>query len=200
MSKMPQKDSWKLPELLLRNGYPDFLALNSWQTLSSALVPRLSSLQALAEEETNRLSSKPGSIIEKRDGLFTVLLGDPRVLYYELLEDPSRFEEGVSDLIQQLVSGARSLESLSTDEMQLLDRAVVDWTRPRHRTSASSQPSLESNVSQPAVEYLSREEAVADPEVDLEYREDGQHVPILEGTATPEIPTEAPSTFWWRTT
>jgi len=136
---------------------------------------------------------------ERQSGLFTALLGDPKVLYYEILEDPERFEDGVSDLVQQLVAGARTLESLTRDEHNLLDRATLDWSTPRHRTPGSAEPRPISRDSvPPAVEHLTYEDALADPAVELEYSEDGRHVPILEGSAAPDIPGEAPETFWWR--
>lgn len=66
----------------------------------------------------------------KRDGLFAALLKDPRVLLQDLLDSPSKYEDGVASLLQDLVGGRRSLEDLSPAEMQLLDRAVLDYTRP----------------------------------------------------------------------
>lgn len=67
----------------------------------------------------------------KRSGLFLDLVGDPQVLYQDLLEDPNRYEEGVSNLLQDLTSGQRSIDELSKTEMHLLDRAVLDFNQPK---------------------------------------------------------------------
>lgn len=130
-------------------------------------------------------------------GLFEAMIGDPRVLYYELLEDPTRFEEGTSELVQQLVAGARSLSSLNQQEMYLLDRAVLDWTKPRHSSPGPVATSSRTSPPLPAaLAHLTREELLDDPGVELEYREDGQHMPVID--LAPEIPMERPTTFWWR--
>lgn len=194
---MSKRDSTRLSNTLLENGYPDFLALNSWQALQPALVPTFKSVSDLARDALEAERHRPASTIGKQDGLFAALLGDPRILYYELMEDPSRFEEGVSDLTQQLVSGARSMQSLAPDEVEMLNRAVIDWTRPRHRSLPSKPSNLESSDSPSAADYLTMEEALADPDVELEYSEDGRHMPIFEDSPGPDIPDEAPPTFWW---
>jgi hypothetical protein len=132
--------------------------------------------------------------------LFDALVGDPRVLYYELMEDPSRFEEEVATLVQQIVSGQKPYESLSSTEKTLLDRATLDWARTRHQKPKAPSPisSKSPAPTQPeAVQHLTRAEAVSDPSVELEYREDGRHVP-LQTTPEPDIP--AAPTFWWRKT
>lgn len=48
------------------------------------------------------------------------------------------------------------------------------------------------------MQHLTYEDALTDPDVELEYSEDGRHVPILKSSAAPDIPGESPQTFWWR--
>jgi hypothetical protein len=67
----------------------------------------------------------------KREGLFSALLGDPEILLHDLLSDPSKYEEGVSNLVQDLASGQRSINDLEPHEMELLDRATIDFSQPR---------------------------------------------------------------------
>lgn len=176
---------------------PDYLgssALSSLMPLRPLPVSTYLSLVALAQSAPHTppvsSASRP-----RGSGLFETLLGDPRALYQEVLEDPNRFEEGVIELSQQLVSGATSLDALTSMEKDLLDRAVLDWSRPRHSSPGpSAQPSSTSSGVPEEVE-LSYAEAMDDPDVELEYREHGPPVPL---SLTPDLLTEAPPTFWWR--
>lgn len=129
------------------------------------------------------------------NGLFETLLGDPLVLYQEVLEDPNRFEDGVVELVQQLVSGATSLDALTSMEKDLLDRAVLDWSRPRHSSPGPGAKPSGISSSVPEEVELSYAEAMDDPDVELEYREHGPPVPL---SLTPDLLTETPPTFWWR--
>jgi hypothetical protein len=67
----------------------------------------------------------------KPTGLFSAMVGDPDVLYQDLLDNPSRYEEGVSSLLLGLTSGERRISDISKQEMELLDRAVLDLGQPR---------------------------------------------------------------------
>ena len=158
------------------------------------LAPRFPSLFALAE--SHRLAGE--SAKPKSPGLFDALVGDPRVLYYELMEDPSRFEEETATLVQQMVSGQKQYENLSSAERTMLDRATLDWARSRHQKPTTPPGSSKPRApAQPeAVRHLTRADAIADPSVELEYREDGQHVPIQHTSSALDIPK--PPTNWWR--
>lgn len=59
------------------------------------------------------------------------LLGDPKVLMQDVLSDPDKYEEEVFSLTQDLASGRRAMSDLKEHEMQLLDRATIDFTQPR---------------------------------------------------------------------
>jgi hypothetical protein len=162
------------------------------------LAPSFPSLDALAE--SSRLHEERGKRTSQE--LFSALVGDPRVLYYELMEDPSRFEEEAATLIQQMVSGQKPYTSLSSAERNLLNRATLDWARTRHpkptTPPGSSKPPVP--VRHEAVAHLTRAEAVADPSVELEYREDGKHMPVDTGGAYPDAPIPKAPTHWWRKT
>jgi len=47
------------------------------------------------------------------------------------LNDPSRYEESVSELLQSLMSGKKKLQDLDSAEKQMLDNAVVDFSTVR---------------------------------------------------------------------
>lgn len=89
----------------------------------------------------------------------------------DLLRDPSKYEEGVSELLQELVGGRRTLESLSAEEMQVLDRATIDLNRSSSRTpskdsgasSPKTKPGASSESSEEEIpEELTAEELVPD--------------------------------------
>jgi hypothetical protein len=108
---------------------------------------------------------------KKQEGLFTALVGDPKVIMADLLSHPSKYEEGVYDLLLELVAGRRSLQQLNENEQQLLDRAVVDFNSTEH-APAPPQPPKEA----------------AKPELGEE-REIEYHEPVA--TSVTEVP------YWW---
>jgi cell division septation protein DedD len=62
----------------------------------------------------------------------------------DLLRSPEKYEPGVAELLQELVSGHKSLSSLADSEMAVLDRATLDFNR-----SSSKKPSETSTPSSP---------------------------------------------------
>jgi hypothetical protein len=166
-----------------------FLAPKAWLPSLSLLTPRMPTLSSLARSAAlNEERAKPSAA--GSGGLFDVLLGDPKLLYRELLEDPSRFEPGVLDLVLSLVSGQQDQAALNPTEKELLNRATLDWARPRHRPSGGTSVV----VSPPgaAVEHLTQPDAD-----ELEYRADGSIGPL--DTSPEVIPDEVPTTLWWQT-
>lgn len=118
---------------------------------------------------------------ERRKGLFEALISDERVLYHGLLEDPERYEEGTSELLQQLVSGQKSKEELSDEELELLDRATLEFAsaaRPKSHSNRRPAPT-------PRQEKLSPPE-----EAELIYQEHGPSIKEMD------IPN-SPPTRWW---
>jgi hypothetical protein len=162
-------------------------------TLLAPRAPTLFSLARSAQlREAAEQSRKRPS--ESAKGLFECLVGEPRALYYEMLEDPSRFEEGAVELVQMLVTGQRQSSSLSPAERTLLDHATLDWARPRHRHAGGST-SGETPVRSEAIDHLTFQDLLDDPNVDLVQNEDGTLSPL---EPEPVVPEEKPDTFWWR--
>jgi hypothetical protein len=52
---------------------------------------------------------------------------------HDLLSNPEKYEDGVAELVQELHSGAKSLDQLSEPEKDLLDRATIDFNSPNRR-------------------------------------------------------------------
>jgi hypothetical protein len=48
----------------------------------------------------------------------------------DLLRCPNKYEEDVFPLAQQLVTGSKQLSELTENERDMLDRAVIDFSRP----------------------------------------------------------------------
>lgn len=101
--------------------------------LLAPTFPTLSALATVKEESQPTPASS--------SGLFQALLRDPTVLLQSLLDDPTRYEEGVGVVVQDLVSGRRKFEELSPAESTLLDRATIDFAQPvRRKTAAAPVP------------------------------------------------------------
>lgn len=198
MPKKSPNSSAAFSSRLLEAGYPDFLALKELQPLSPPTPPTLQPFPnffELAEEEAQRLSTK---LPERRPGerrLFEALLGDPKVLYLEYLEDPSRFDEETGELVQQLSHGALHLKDLNQEQMQLLDLATLEYAAPRRSRKPFDETKSTSEQSRMVMEHLTRREALDDPDIELEYREDGNHTPIMSSVEMPNL--EGPPTRWW---
>jgi hypothetical protein len=100
------------------NNLPPSLAL---------LAPTFPTFSALVA----RVSQPPNET--KRDGLFSALLRDPKILLQDLLVNPEKYEDGVASLVQELVSSNRGLDDLNSNEMELLDRATLDFSQVARR-------------------------------------------------------------------
>lgn len=74
-------------------------------------------------------------------------------MFQDMLRDPAKYEDGVSDLLVELVSGQKKLPDLSPEETALLDRATIDLSRPSS-TKPSPRPerSLEKTAQKPSSE------------------------------------------------
>ena len=101
-------------------------------------------------ELTQTPSDSPRS--SRRQGLFDSLIGDPHVMFDDLLRDPSKYEEGVAELLMSLVSGRRKLIDLSPTEMEALDRATLDFNRLSSLPKPDKPPetSLETKTPKPS--------------------------------------------------
>jgi hypothetical protein len=121
--------------------------------------------------------SKP----ERAKGLFESLIADPRVLFHGLLESPENYESGVSELLQNLVSGRQKRGELTPMELELLDRATVEFASAKRPKPHGGPPPLK---------QVETKKLTPPEEVELVYSEKGRHTPDVE------IP-ESPPTHWW---
>lgn len=121
------------------------------------LAPTFPTLSALATTK-----EKPQPTSTSSNGLFQALLRDPAVLLQGLLDDPTRYEEGVGAVVQDLVSGRRKFEDLSPAESTLLDRATIDFAQPvRRKTAAAPVPTRRGVPSAPKPKPPSKAPSVA---------------------------------------
>ncbi len=195
MQKKSKSSLRELPQELRAIGYPDFLALNTWSSLeANPQTPTFPTFSELVkkEEEDQR---KPKTVRQK--GLFEALIGDPRILYQELLEDPNRFDSDAAQVIQELSVGIRQLSDLTHAELELLNEATLDFSRPR-RPQPSSKPIVrKSPEMSTAAKHLAQDASLADPGVELVHHEGAKPTLLSEETAL-VMPSDRPSTFWWR--
>jgi|SRR5688572_29259070 len=104
-------------------------------------------------------------------GLFSTLVGHPEHMLDDLLRDPEKYEEGVAELLQSLVAGSKSLQRLSMEERDLLDRATLDLNRSSYKkpsppladSSAPKTPEKSSESSSEEKEEGLPKEKVAQP-------------------------------------
>jgi len=178
----------------------DWLSSNA-PSLASIQLPRLTPFQPpppptfpdlfqLAEEAAQQTTPSP----VRNEGLFAALIGDPMVLYQELLEDPERFDPEAAELLQLFAAGQKKLDELTPGERTLLDLAVIDFASPRTPPPKPELPPEPKKAKLPdALEHiLTEQDAMDNPSVDIEWHEGGRLIPILD------VPDEAPPTHWWR--
>lgn len=119
------------------------LELPFLKPLSSPSFQKFPTLYELANE--TQQTQRPREV-----GLFEGLLGNPAVLYEDVLKSPGKYDERVSQVLAELTSGSKNLSALSTEERGLLDQAVLDYSQvsrkpvtPTPRASVSSSTSKE---------------------------------------------------------
>lgn len=128
---------------------------------------------------------KPGP----KQELFAALIGDARELFQELLDDPSRFEPEVAELLQQIINGRRRFEDMDKMERGLLNRAAVDFAQMQSPAPKREGPKEAPRAGLPAAAAAA---SSADEEPELEWSERGRAVAVA-----PDLPKDAP-TFWWK--
>lgn len=112
--------------MVAKSSHP-LMQLMGVQPVLPAPFPTLDELMTPATESVSASSSTPG--------LFSNLVGDPAILLNDLVRDPKKYDPGVEILLQELLSGQKSLKTLDRDDMEMLDRATLDLSR-----SSSSEP------------------------------------------------------------
>jgi hypothetical protein len=70
----------------------------------------------------------------RRPGLFETYVGMPEVMLTDLLDDPDKYQAGVSEILHLLIGDAKKLDSLSPGETELLDQAVLDYMKPKSKS------------------------------------------------------------------
>jgi hypothetical protein len=173
MSKNTQRGSERSStEPISRSSAKDYLDSFRQSILKRSTLPPLESYRTSSESV-----GAMGQVAEKaapRKGLFESLIGDPRVLFYDLLDAPDSFEPGTAELLQELISG-KPQESLTKEQASLLDRATLVYASVKKPKPTKG---LESRGMPEAAKMASRDEE-DEPEVTI-----------------PELPTGP--TFWWR--
>ncbi len=119
-------------------------------------------------------------------GLFESLVADPRVLFHGLLESPESYESGVSELLQNLVSGRKKREELTPEESLLLDRATVEF-------AAGKRPKQDGGAAPQSRAARTPKSMTPPEEAELIYSARGPHIPA----AVADAPVKAPS-LWWK--
>ena len=193
MPKKSENSSPDSPQGYPSIRFPSFLALNTSKGYEAPQPPTFPKFFDLVQNET---SAQDAPKKPRATGLFSALIGDVRILYQELLEDPGRFDERAAELLQNLSSGGQQLSTLTPEEMDVLDAATLDYARPRRSQPSSETKSKRLPEEPTAVKYLTRREALEDPSVPLVYNEGGGFTPLSEESSS--LPIERPSTFWWK--
>jgi len=146
------------------------------------MAPRFPTFLELVGESVAERSPEPSK------ELFEALMADPRVLFQELLEDPSRFDEGVAELLQEIITGTKKFSELSRTDRDLLNHATIDFATNKRPTPEQHPPSGH----QAGQRADAAQAAMSSADVpELEWRESGHHMHEVSRAVS-----SAP-TFWW---
>lgn len=108
-----------------REAWPGASALISLMPLPSPQTPTFPRFSEVIGE-TARVEPP------KKRGLFLDLVGRPEVLLHDYLDNPERYgQPELYPLLQDLVTGTKSLDSLTDPEMRILDAATVDFSQAK---------------------------------------------------------------------
>lgn len=119
-----------------------------------------------------------GAPPEKRD-LYGNLIGDHLVLFQDVLDRPEDYEEGLPELLTELING-KKLDELDPMQRDMLNRAAIDFvqTPARRQKPVTQGPPVKQPVPDAVAAALG------------EHDSDGE---------SPDIPA-GPPTFWWTRT
>jgi hypothetical protein len=120
-------------------------------------------------------------------GLFASLVGDPTVLFDDLLRSPEKYEPQVEGLLLELMTGRKRLQDLPTEDREVLDRATLDWNRKTSSSPPSNSPttSSETELQKTSSEDSEKPKKERDPEPEREIPSD-------------LLPDEELIPFWFR--
>ena len=179
------KDASGISSLDLRStSSAQSLAPISLMQLLGPQPPRFPTFLELIRQQTK----KETPATTERRGLFKQLLGEPSILYNDLLDDPDKYEDGVAQLLLLLIGGKTSLDQLTMKEHHLLDRATLDFNRATDKKPRS----LTSQLPKPLPTTDSGEEP------DIEYHEHMKACQPPMPAHEPDQPLSGNSSFWWK--
>jgi hypothetical protein len=143
---------------------PSFLALPTLRSL-----PRLEPLCFPTFKELVKEHQLTQEMPRRQDpGLFQALLGaQPQILHAALVDDPDMFDPRTAALLLELMTGRRTVASLSPEEMNLLNAATAEFAQ--HRKPPAKLKEL---LRQPAPLDADQSDD-SDYEGDLEWNERG---------------------------
>jgi len=162
-------------------------------------LPVLPTLPALSSPTFDPTLTSPSSV-PSTPGLFEALLGDPRILLRDYLEHPTHYEPELLTTLTSLLSGNKTLASLTNEERDLLNQSTTTYAeQPNSSTTSSTKPP-------DALPFQTRpprdDEDEDEEETDEEPWRDSQEDPLLsfnEDPAPHEDDDVAPpvATGWW---
>lgn len=119
------KTSMKFNSTQPKDNSIDSTALIRFPPLPKLTPLTFPTFSELVGESVNEQPAK-----RKEIGLFEGLLGaDPTPLYHDLIGAPYKYRPGTDVLLQQLIQGQKSVETLTPEELLLLDQATFDFTQ-----------------------------------------------------------------------
>ena len=128
-------------------------------------VPSLQDLLASSEVPSG---AAPENSAKRPSGLFSALVQDPRILYEDLLREPSKYNQELLPLLTKLLSGSADVNSVSAAEKRLLDEAVHDLVKKPSSNvlPAQSKSSTQSRQKKPEQKTEEPEEQLHEEPVD----------------------------------
>jgi len=151
-----------------RAPFIDILTTNSLKPLSPPKPPRFPTLYELAG------GTDTVEPLESRGDLFGSLIGDPRVLFQDVLDRPDDYEEGLAELLIELLDGKTKADELDPTRRDMLNRSVLDFAQPPR----PKEPPVVRRQAPEALHMAERE---------------------YEDYYEPDLPSE-PKPFWWVST
>ncbi len=151
---------------------PDSTTLVSLPGLKPPQFPKFPTFSELAGASVNDLP-----VVQKEKGLFEGMLGgNTEALFQDLVSCPHKYPPGADILLQEMIMGAKTIDSLDPDELLLLDQATLAFTQPSR--APVEEPIVPVQRSEDPADYL--------PELRDELDDD-------EPTAHVDVPK-----YWWR--
>lgn len=146
--------------------------------LPPVAFPSFPTVKELATSTEATSSTRPTGLFEE------LLQSRPEAIYIDLLDHPEKFEDGVKELVEELVARPRAL---SDKERDLMNRAVLDFVaKPKDKPRAPAK--------KPEVSRLGMDETLGDEDLATLLAGDAgdDDAPIAASSSNGE-----PAPFWW---